>query len=90
MQSLPALGINIGNAKGQTKMKIAAKAGIGYWKLGKYPWGGDFARLQSDEILTVEKVFDTYKDGTPRKVCALLNGEKCGFTVTGFDVKVTE
>ena len=57
---------------------IACPEKVGFWALDRYPWGGEFHRFQVDCICSVERIIDTYNDGSPKRVIALMGKARIG------------
>lgn len=57
---------------------ILCPQGFGYWDLTHYPWGGSFHRFTEDCTADLSGVFDTYRNGQPRKIKAQLGNKTIG------------
>jgi hypothetical protein len=60
---------------------IILTAGTGYWDLSRFPWGGDFKRIQENVALKIVRIIDRYNDGSPRRVVLNYYGKEIGVTL---------
>jgi hypothetical protein len=63
------------------KNTIIIIKGTGYWDLSKFPWGGDFKRINESVALKIVRIIDYYKDHTPRRVVLDYYGKQIGVTL---------
>ena len=57
---------------------VTIPKGYGYWDITSFPWGGNFKRATEDITGTLNRILDTYTDGSPRKVSLTVNNTILG------------
>jgi hypothetical protein len=61
---------------------VSIGKGWGYWNLSRFPWGGEFHRMQNDSMnLPVIRILKYYNDKTPGWIVADYNGVEIGITL---------
>lgn len=57
---------------------VTIPKGYGYWDITNFPWGGNFKRAEEDIHGALNRILDTYNDGSPRKVSLTVNSNILG------------
>ena len=53
--------------------KALLRKGCGYWRIDRYPKGGEFHRAQTDLVITIAETETRYSDGAPKEYIATID-----------------